>query len=63
MVARNDITGDKIQTKGGSKKYEDNFEKIFSDKSKTNKSSECCAKPSTSIGETTKRLVESESDC
>ena len=36
MVARNDITGDKIQTREGlSKQGEDNFDKIFG-KKKTN---------------------------
>jgi hypothetical protein len=32
MVARNDITGDKIQTKESTKAYEDNWEKIFGKK-------------------------------
>jgi len=30
MVARNDITGDKIQSKDNSKAYSDNYDKIFS---------------------------------
>lgn len=29
MVARNDITGDAIQTKSASKSYRDNFDNIF----------------------------------
>jgi lauroyl/myristoyl acyltransferase len=33
MVAKNDITGDNIQSKGNSKAYQDNLEKIFGDKS------------------------------
>lgn len=33
MVAKNDITGDSIQTKGNSKAYAENLEKIFGDKS------------------------------
>lgn len=37
MVARNDITGDKIQTRDKlSKEGEDNFDKIFGQKKKTN---------------------------
>ena len=33
MVAKNDITGDNIQSRGNSKAYQDNLEKIFGDKS------------------------------
>lgn len=33
MVAKNDITGDNIQSKGNSRAYQDNLEKIFGDKS------------------------------
>jgi lauroyl/myristoyl acyltransferase len=33
MVAKNDITGDSIQSKGNSKAYQDNLVKIFGDKS------------------------------
>jgi len=33
MVAKNDITGDSIQSKGNSKAYQENLEKIFGDKS------------------------------
>ena len=33
MVAKNDITGDNIQSKGNSRAYQDNLEKIFDDKS------------------------------
>jgi hypothetical protein len=33
MVAKNDITGDSIQTKGNSRAYAENLEKIFGDKS------------------------------
>jgi lauroyl/myristoyl acyltransferase len=33
MVAKNDITGDAIQSKGNSKAYQENLEKIFGDKS------------------------------
>lgn len=29
MASKNDVTGDSIRTKGPSKKYEDNWEKIF----------------------------------
>lgn len=29
MVTKNDITGDSIRTKGASKKYLDNYDKIF----------------------------------
>ena len=37
MVARNDITGDKIQTRDKlTKEGEDNFDKIFGQKKKTN---------------------------
>lgn len=32
MVAKNDITGDPIQTKQNSKAYQENLEKIFGDK-------------------------------
>jgi hypothetical protein len=32
MVAKNDITGDSIQTKGNSKAYQENLEKIFGSK-------------------------------
>jgi hypothetical protein len=34
MVARNDITGDAIQTKGNSNSYRDNYDAIFRKKSK-----------------------------
>lgn len=34
MVARNDITGDAIQTKGVSEAYRDNYDKIFGKKEK-----------------------------
>ena len=40
MVAKNDITGDDIKSKGSSKSYEDNFDKIFRNKSKTNQSAQ-----------------------
>ena len=33
MVAKNDITGDSIQTRQSSKAYQENLEKIFGDKS------------------------------
>jgi lauroyl/myristoyl acyltransferase len=33
MVAKNDITGDNIQSRGNSKAYQENLEKIFGDKS------------------------------
>ena len=33
MVAKNDITGDAIQSKGNSRAYQENLEKIFGDKS------------------------------
>ena len=33
MVAKNDITGDSIQSRGNSKAYQENLEKIFGDKS------------------------------
>ena len=33
MVAKNDITGDSIQTRGATKSYRENIEKIFGDKS------------------------------
>jgi hypothetical protein len=32
MVAKNDITGDSIQSRGNSKAYQENLEKIFGDK-------------------------------
>ena len=35
MVARNDITGDSIQTKGVSDAYRDNYDIIFGKKKKT----------------------------
>lgn len=34
MVTRNDITGDKIQSKENNKAYQDNYDKIFSNKKK-----------------------------
>ena len=34
MVAKNDITGDSIQTRGTSQKYLDNYDLIFRKKSK-----------------------------
>ena len=33
MVAKNDITGDSIQTKQSSKAYQENLDRIFGDKS------------------------------
>ena len=33
MVAKNDITGDSIQTRQSSKQYQENLDKIFGDKS------------------------------
>ena len=33
MVAKNDITGDSIQTKRSSKLYQENLDRIFGDKS------------------------------
>lgn len=33
MVSKNDITGDNIQSRGNSKAYQENLEKIFGDKS------------------------------
>ena len=33
MVAKNDITGDAIQSRGNSKAYQENIDKIFGDKS------------------------------
>lgn len=48
MVAKNDITGDDIKTKGVSKEYENNFDRIFgkknkvaSDKATSDKFAEC----------------------
>ena len=35
MVARNDITGDAIQTKGNTDAYRDNYDIIFNKKKKT----------------------------
>ncbi len=35
MVARNDITGDAIQTKGVSNAYRDNYDNIFKKNKKT----------------------------
>lgn len=32
MVAKNDITGDSIQSRGNSKAYQENLEKIFGEK-------------------------------
>lgn len=40
MVAKNDITGDSIQTRGSSKAYLDNYDLIFGKKKKTNESAE-----------------------
>ena len=34
MVAKNDITGDSIQSRGNSKAYQENLEKIFGQKKK-----------------------------
>lgn len=34
MAAKNDVTGDSIQTKGPSKAYSDNWDKIFGQKNK-----------------------------
>ena len=36
-MSRNDITGDKIKSRVSNKEYEDNFDKIFRNKSSTNK--------------------------
>lgn len=36
MVSKNDITGDNIQTKGLSKSYEDNWDRIFAKKDMAN---------------------------
>lgn len=36
MATRNDITGDKIQSRINTKQFEDNFEAIFGKKEKTN---------------------------
>ena len=33
MAAKNDITGDSIQTRQSSKQYQENLDKIFGDKS------------------------------
>ena len=33
MVAKNDITGDSIQTRQSSKEYQENLDRIFGDKS------------------------------
>lgn len=41
MVARNDITGDAIQTKGVSDAYRDNYDKIFGKKDKKVLETEC----------------------
>jgi hypothetical protein len=38
MVARNDITGDAIQSRVSSKAYSDNYENIFRKKDKKNES-------------------------
>lgn len=38
MTSRNDITGDKIQTKVVTQEYRENYDKIFS------KDKECCGK-------------------
>lgn len=35
MVAKNDITGDSIQTRGTSEAYRDNYDLIFGKKKKT----------------------------
>ena len=35
MVAKNDITGDSIQSRNTTKAYEDNFDRIFRNKKKT----------------------------
>jgi len=35
MVARNDVTGDAIQTKGVTNEYRDNYDNIFRNKKKT----------------------------
>ena len=40
MVARNDITGDAIQTKGVSNAYRDNYDLIFGKKKMTPKTTE-----------------------
>ena len=40
MVARNDITGDAIQTKGVSNAYRDNYDLIFGKKNMTPKTTE-----------------------
>ena len=36
MVTRNDITGDLLKSKLNNEKFEENFEKIFGQKKKTN---------------------------
>lgn len=41
-MSKNDITGDDIKTKVASKEYEDNFDRIFRNKSKADKSVESC---------------------
>lgn len=37
MVAKNDITGDSIQSRKNNKAYEDNFDRIFSKKKEDDK--------------------------
>lgn len=43
MVTHNNITGDKIQSKANSKKFRDNFEKIFGAKNKKEGACGSCA--------------------
>lgn len=37
MVAKNDVTGDDIKSRGNSKEYEDNWERIFGKKEESGK--------------------------
>jgi len=58
----NEHTGDLIKTRGGfSEKGAENFDKIFSNKSKADKS-EVSSNDAKALSEKTKRLVESESE-
>jgi thiamine pyrophosphokinase len=40
-MSKNDITGDNIKSKINSKQFEDGYDRIFRNKSKTNQSVEC----------------------
>jgi hypothetical protein len=40
-MSKNDVTGDEIKSKVSTKEYEDNYDKIFRNKSEANKSLEC----------------------